>query len=101
MRVGEEDELAVGELIGDSGGALGQDVEVDLDRLGLVHILQVGAVPAEGFTALPDFQARRVDVAALEDVEEILGAILPYHADQSDGREKTRGVGEVDGGAAD
>ena len=58
-------------------------------------------MPAEGLAALADFQAARVDVAAVEDGEEFLGAIVADHADEADGREERGGVGEIDGGPAD
>jgi hypothetical protein len=76
MRVGEEDVFAVEKLGGDFGGALGQDIQIDFDGDGFVQVFHVGAVPAEGFAALADFQAGGVDIAAVENIEKIFGGNL-------------------------
>jgi hypothetical protein len=41
MGVGQEDVAAVAEFFGDFRRALGENVQIDLDRLRLVHVLHV------------------------------------------------------------
>src|SRR4051812_19779108 len=58
-------------------------------------------MPAEGLAALTALKARRVYLAPLEDLDERIGAILPYYSDESNRREKGGGVREIDRRAAD
>jgi len=101
VRVGQKDVMGIAEGVGDFRRSFGQDVEIDLDGFGFVHVLEIRAVPAESLAAGAFFQPGGVDVAAIEDGGEIVRPIIADNADEADGGEETGGAGEVDGRSTD
>lgn len=99
--VGEEDVLAVEELLGNLGGTLGEHVQVDLDRHRLVHVLDVRPVPAEGLAALADFKPLVSMSRPSKTFSRSRGQSSPTAPDQADVGEERSRVREVDGRAAD
>ena len=72
--VGEEEELAAAIVLGQDGVELGHDVQVQAERLAVVHVRQIAAAPAEGLAAGDDLQAGRVDRALLQHLQMLRAA---------------------------
>jgi hypothetical protein len=99
--VGQEDELAAAERLGQRGAEIAKNVELHLQRFAVVHVGLVLALPEERFSAADDVQPGRVDAAAAEQRDVLGRKIVAHDADQHDRREVARRVGEIRGRPAE
>ena len=98
--VGQEEELALAIVLGQDGVELGHHVQVQAERLAVVHVRQIAAAPAEGLAAGDDLQAGRVDRALLEHLQMLRRPILADHARQADRSEEAGRIGKEHGRTA-
>ena len=80
MRGRQENVLRVTVSVRHLRGLLGDDVQVDRDRLSLVHVAFILAGPAERLGTGPSLQAGEIDFALGEDGPMLIGKILADHA---------------------
>ena len=98
--VGQKEELAAAVRLGQHGVEVLQHVQLQVERLAVVHVRQILAAPAEGFAAGNDLQAGGVDAPGLEHGGVFRRPILAHHAGQPHGGEEAGRVGEEHGRAA-
>ncbi len=64
--VGEEEKFGIAIGVGNLGLEAGEDVELGLERLGLVEVFEIGALPEEAFAG-GALDAARIDLVRVED----------------------------------
>ena len=85
--------------LGQPGIEIGEDVQVGSQRLAVVHIGRIDALPEKRFARDP-FQSLQIDLARRQQIRVLLGEILAHHADQADIREIAGGKSDICGRAA-
>ena len=98
--VGEEEELALAIVLRQDGIELGHDVQVQAERLAVVHVRQIATAPAEGLAAGNDLQAGRVDRSFPQHCQVFRRPIFADHARQADRSEEAGRIGKEHGRAA-
>ncbi len=98
--VGEEEKFAAAIRLRQCRIELRHHVQLQVERLAVVHVFQVSPPPTERLSAGDNLQSGGVDVPFAEQFAVFLRPILADGAGEPHGGEVTGGVGEEDGRAA-
>ena len=96
-----EEEVRLGTVaFRELGVEIGEDVEIGLEGLAVVHIGGVFSGPEEGFTGNA-VETGEIDIPGGEEFDVCLGEIFADHADDLHGREIGGGKGDVGAGSTE
>src|SRR5262245_54848429 len=93
--VREKDELALPERFGERRPKIAEDVKMNLQRLAVVHIGEILALPKECLAAANNVQTGRVNPSAAQQLHVLRRKILANYADELDWSEEAGGIGKI------
>src|SRR5205085_8547674 len=95
----EEDELTFAKLLWQPRPKVAKNVKLHFERLAVVHVGLVLALPEERFAAGNDVQAGGINLAGPQKTHVLVWKVFANNANQADRREEAGREGEVRGGS--